>query len=43
MNGQRKREIGSEGSQAQGPLSTWSWEGVPPSRHMDVFTNPEAP
>lgn len=43
MNGQMERYAGLEGSPEQGLLSLWSW-GVPPSsRHMDVFTNPEAP
>lgn len=39
MNGQMKREIQSEGSQAQGPLSTWSWEVChPPGTWMCLPT-----
>ena len=43
MNSQMKRYIGQglEGSPAQELLSPWSWS-VPPSWHVDVFTNPEA-
>lgn len=44
MKSQVKRYTGqgAEGSQAQEPLSVWSWD-VPPFQNRDVFTNSETP
>lgn len=38
MNSQVKRYVGP---QSMGASVSWSWK-VPPSWHVDVFTNPEA-